>query len=338
MQTTSVSLQDPLLSIVVPIYNTSQFLDECLASILAQTYQNWEALLINDASTDQSATICKAWVKKDARFKYHVLPRNGGLSEVRRCGMDLAIGDVIGSVDSDDFLLPNHFETMIETMLDHDADIVLCGFRKTYGDGRFRKNALNMPEGFTWVHPDLLIEAYIDKRITGSIPNKIFRRGILEKDDFPTGRMLYEDYAAIIHPIVRAKRATHTGLCTYCYRLVGSSITHSKTFKHYHDFCVLASERYQYLDLCEKKGLITAELKEKLLIFPKKAILEHFYYAMQRASTPDEKEQVALLGMQIQTLGLLPILRGFHVKMMWMSLHKRITEHRLRHLQSEFLK
>lgn len=334
MQTNSESLQNPLLSIVVPIYNTSQFLDECLASILAQTYQNWEALLINDASTDQSEAICKAWIEKDARFKYHALPRNGGLSEVRRCGMDLAIGDVIGSVDSDDFLLPNHFETMIETMQDHNADIVLCGFRKTYGDGRFRKNALNMPEGFTWDHPDLLIEAYIDKRITGSIPNKIFRKGILEKDDFPMGRMLYEDYAAIIHPIVRAKRATHTGLCTYCYRQVGSSITHNKRFKHYYDFCVLASERYQYLDLCQKKGLVTTEQKEKLLIFPEKAILENYYHAMKHASTPDEKEQVALLDKQIQSLGLSPIQRGFHVRMMWMSLRKRIIECQLRRLQA----
>ncbi|MDD7558162.1 MAG: glycosyltransferase family 2 protein [Porphyromonas somerae] len=328
----SAATNAPLLSIIIPIYNTDKYLDECFESIVAQTYQNWEAILINDGSTDNSEEICLMWVKKDPRFQYHKFAQNSGPSAVRRRGMDLAQGDIIGGVDSDDFILPNHFSSLIDAMQKYDADIAMSGFRKTYNDGRFRKRSLRKSAGHVWEHPQLLIETCIDKIITGSLPNKIFRKGILQKEDFPAERRLYEDFAAIIKPISRAKRAVHTGLYTYCYRWVESSITHTSTFQHFYDSFVLSYARYLDLDPFVESGVITDEVRNMLQIFPKKSLLKSFHYANKMASTPEEKAHIEEMRQDLTKLGLKPIKCFFHTKMFQFSIEKRINEYRLRHL------
>lgn len=103
-----------LVSIIVPCYNQAQFLDEALQSVLGQSYTNWECIIINDGSTDNTSALAKKWVDKDSRFKY-IYKENGGLSSARNVGLDLAKGDYIQFLDSDDCIV----KTKLEMSLQH---------------------------------------------------------------------------------------------------------------------------------------------------------------------------------------------------------------------------
>ena len=94
---------DDLISVIVPVYNVEEYLDRCIESIVNQTYKNLEILLIDDGSTDNSYNICDKWAKKDNRIKV-VHKENGGVSSARNVGLDVATGDYIGFVDSDDYI------------------------------------------------------------------------------------------------------------------------------------------------------------------------------------------------------------------------------------------
>ena len=102
-----------LVSIIVPIYNVEQYLRKCLNSIIAQEYQNWECLLIDDCSPDNSVLICKEFCKKDTRFRYIKKEHNEGLGFARNTGLDNAKGDYISFVDSDDYIQPNFYATLL---------------------------------------------------------------------------------------------------------------------------------------------------------------------------------------------------------------------------------
>lgn len=102
----------PLISIVVPVYNVKQFLTKCLNSIISQTYSNLEIIVVDDGSTDGSATICDDYAKKDKRISV-IHKENGGLASARNAGIDVAKGTYIGFVDSDDYIEPYMYEKLL---------------------------------------------------------------------------------------------------------------------------------------------------------------------------------------------------------------------------------
>ena len=115
------------ISIIIPCYNQAHFLDQALQSVLNQTYLNWECLLINDGSTDETEIISNKWIKKDSRFKYFY-KENGGLSSARNFGLDNAEGDCIVFLDSDDCIEKNKLEASLNLMIKDDLDLVISDF------------------------------------------------------------------------------------------------------------------------------------------------------------------------------------------------------------------
>ena len=99
----------PLISVVVPCYNQAQYLDECLQSVLNQTYQDWECIIVNDGSPDNTEEIAKNWVEKDTRFIY-LSKENGGLSSARNAGIEIAKGEWILPLDADDKIGERYLE------------------------------------------------------------------------------------------------------------------------------------------------------------------------------------------------------------------------------------
>ena len=99
----------PLISVIVPCYNQAQYLDECLQSVLDQTYTDWECIIVNDGSPDHTEEIAKKWVEKDTRFIY-LFKENGGLSSARNAGIEIAKGEWIQFLDCDDILKKEKFE------------------------------------------------------------------------------------------------------------------------------------------------------------------------------------------------------------------------------------
>ena len=114
----------PLISVIVPCYNQAQYLDECLQSVLDQTYTDWECIIVNDGSPDHTEEIAKKWVEKDARFRY-LFKENGGLSSARNAGIEIAKGEWILPLDADD-KIGNQYLELAEKEFEKDYTVIYC--------------------------------------------------------------------------------------------------------------------------------------------------------------------------------------------------------------------
>ena len=124
----------PIISVVVPVYKVEPYLDTCVSSILAQTFSDFELILVNDGSPDRCPQMCEAWAEKDKRIKV-IHKENGGLADARNCGVRAASGQYIAFVDSDDWVSPELLSTLYEGMQHGNYDITQCNFRRVYEDG-----------------------------------------------------------------------------------------------------------------------------------------------------------------------------------------------------------
>ena len=115
------------VSIIIPVYNTGERLHRCLDSIIAQSYQDYECIVVDDGSTDESSAIIDEYATRDVRFKV-VHKENGGVSSARNYGLNIASGEWLVFIDSDDFLVPNHIASFMDAVTD-DVDLVMTGFR-----------------------------------------------------------------------------------------------------------------------------------------------------------------------------------------------------------------
>ena len=116
----------PKISVIVPVYKVENFLDRCVESIVGQTYKNLEIILVDDGSPDNCPAMCDGWAEKDSRIRV-IHKENGGLCSARNAGMDIAAGDYLGFVDSDDCIEPDMYQLLVENAVSTQADISRCG-------------------------------------------------------------------------------------------------------------------------------------------------------------------------------------------------------------------
>ena len=121
-------IQSPTISIIVPVYKVEKYLQKCIDSILAQTFRDFELILVDDGSPDNCPALCDAAAQKDARIRV-IHQKNGGLSAARNAGLDIARGEWIGFVDSDDAIEPEMYKTLYDIAVQENADVVVCNFR-----------------------------------------------------------------------------------------------------------------------------------------------------------------------------------------------------------------
>ena len=122
-----MSQEKPMISVIVPVYNTEAYLVRCLDSLLMQTYPNLEIVLIDDASTDKSGSICETYAARDSRLKVIRFPKNQGPSAARNAGIRKAEGKFISFVDADDYVEPDIMEKLYAALSENEADISICG-------------------------------------------------------------------------------------------------------------------------------------------------------------------------------------------------------------------
>ena len=134
------------ISIIVPIYNVEKWIDRCLSSIQKQSYEDFEVLLVDDGSSDNSDDICKNYTVRDKRFKYFK-KINGGLSDARNYGIDRAEGKYLIFIDGDDYVEKNYVEKLYRTITKYATDVAICGFSNVNADGiLIDKNTLPMTD------------------------------------------------------------------------------------------------------------------------------------------------------------------------------------------------
>ena len=207
------------VSIIVPVYNVEKYLDECVKSILAQTYANIEIVLVDDGSKDTSGSMCDEYKKQDERIVV-VHKENGGLSSARNAGMENASGDYYIFVDSDDTISPNMVEEMVKKAKEHDAKIVsslISEEQDKLGKGNASKvTVLN-------TH-DALKSIFSDGLVVTSSSGKMYASDLWEDIRFPTD-MIFEDFATIYKVIRKAPKVVSFEDWQYFYRPNPAGIT-----------------------------------------------------------------------------------------------------------------
>lgn len=238
------SVMEPLISIVVPVYNVENYVAECITSLINQTYRNIEILLVDDGSTDKSGQICDSFANDDRIRVFHT--KNAGVSAARNYALDRARGDYIGFADSDDRAEPEMFETLLRCAEKSGADVALCGFDREYPSG-IRQSS----------RPPVYVEAsgaeavstvfYEYGLIYYYVWNKLFRREFFESGfRFPVG-FLYEDQYMITRLLCSGGKIACMPEALYHYRQRRSSIVHEITFKASVDHWKLRYDSYKKL-------------------------------------------------------------------------------------------
>lgn len=209
----------PEISVIIPVYNASRYLPECLESIMAQTFSDIEIICINDGSTDNSLQILQDFKQKDSRIKI-IDQKNAGVSAARNAGLAIASGKYLGFVDGDDTVSGEYFQKLLLEAERTGADAVYSRFAKTTASDS--EKVLNREEIISYLLPEFF------KRDTyNSVCNKIFRTETVKSGEhaFPTGTALGEDAYFNICFLVKAERIAILEYSGYHYRDVPGSAT-----------------------------------------------------------------------------------------------------------------
>ncbi len=207
----------PLISIIVPIYQVELYLEKCIDSIINQTYKNLEIILIDDGSPDRCGAICDEYAGKDSRIRV-IHQKNGGLSAARNAGLDIAKGDYIQFVDSDDWIEPEACETVLTIAEEQHADIVCFGFCWLLPTGETTLVSVNSSSE---IEEAAVIKQLICKKsvIRNFAWNKLFVRKLFDGVRFPVGRT-YEDICVTYQLVHKADKIYATKAILYHYVLI----------------------------------------------------------------------------------------------------------------------
>lgn len=208
-----------LISVIIPIYKVENFLDECISSVASQSYKNLEIILVDDGSPDGCPAICDAWAKKDSRIKV-IHKSNGGLSDARNAGLDIANGEYISFVDSDDWILPGMYEKMLFLIEKENADICACNIRSCYPD---YEEVWGSKEYFAGKSEEILEMLYSDTKYPVAAWNKLYKRECWKELRFPVGKIC-EDAFTTYQLVHNAERIVQMPEAFYCYRIRPQSI------------------------------------------------------------------------------------------------------------------
>lgn len=211
-----------LISIIVPIYNVENYLQQCLDSIRNQTYQNFECLLINDGSPDNSADICREYVEKDSRFRYFE-KENGGVSSARNLGIERSGGAYITFIDSDDWVDSDYLELLYMKINEYNADLAVLTYKQ-----------YSMNDGCFYLHvweQDYYEKYYTGNELLNSLPNlesydstfnvswgKLFKRNFLETATFNEQRIMGEDLEFNFKIFLQIKSCIYLNKALYNFR------------------------------------------------------------------------------------------------------------------------
>ena len=211
-----------LISIIVPVYKVEEYLGDCIQSIVNQTYQNLQIILVDDGSPDCCGKICDEWMVKDKRIEV-IHKKNGGLSDARNAGLNVATGAYIAFVDSDDWIEPQMYEVLLEVMKKEEADIVACGIIDTYPE----KKVIHSFPYATGASEKFLKMIYQDTKFPVASWNKLYRKELWENFRFPKGKICEDAFTTYLL-LDKASKVVQIPDALYHYRIRESSIMTSE--------------------------------------------------------------------------------------------------------------
>ncbi len=200
------------LSIIVPVYNVKPYLEKCLDTLVNQTLDDYEIILVDDGSTDCSADVIASYTEKHPELIRSLRVENGGQGRARNFGIEMAKGDYLGFIDSDDWIDLQMYEKLYSKAVETNADIVVCDFLEKFADGR----------------ENYLPAALQNEKLSsaGSACNKIFRASLVEDTRFPVG-LWYEDFYFSAIMLIKSRRTEFIREALYIYRRGQESTMHN---------------------------------------------------------------------------------------------------------------
>lgn len=283
------SLDDILVSVVVPVYNVEAFLPQCIDSLLAQTHPNLEIILVDDGSKDSSGAICDRYAAEHSCIQV-IHKENGGLSDARNVGIAAAKGDYIGFVDSDDFVRPEMYRSLLQALC-HGEAIATCGRYTTDEAGNLTGEEFTLDAPKTYIAAEAMNEILVGGPVDVAAWDKLYRKDLFDGITFPVGE-INEDAAIIFRLVDKAEKIVHIGAPMYYYRGRSGSITksgykpnkiqaldHAKAIEqfvcHRNPQLKLACQRYTAYMCCQLLALMLKDPDAK------KQYPEHYSRCMQ---------------------------------------------------------
>ncbi len=258
-------------SFIIPVYNAEVTLNKCLSSILSQTFNDFEVIVIDDGSQDQSSNIYTALAKKDARLKY-IYQNNNGVSSARNIGLKKAKGDYICFVDSDDFVSPNYLKTLYKTLIEQLYEVVFFGYNIIDQNGKVIGQhfpAIDTNE------PDVLLRLS-EQDLFGYTWIKCYSRKIIRETVFLEDMSLFEDEIFTCSVLKKAKHIGFISTAIYNYVICGKNMLTNRT---HNDYCILSDVLFtKWESLLDKTPSHELFLQNKANSFVKRCI----YYGFER--------------------------------------------------------
>lgn len=233
----------PLITVIVPVYKVEQYLERCVDSLRNQTYRNLEIILVDDGSPDNSGKMCDAFAEQDSRIRV-IHKENGGLSSARNAGLDIASGEFVGFVDSDDWITPDMYEHLYMLMHQYGAQIGAGGIQ-TGQNKYFNQDYPMVKEIEVFSRIEALREITRNEKITNSFCDKLWDIQIFDTVRFPVGEV-YEDMKTIPKCLELVSLVVYDPRPLYFYDQSGQSITRGKFRESMFEEAYAAKARAMY--------------------------------------------------------------------------------------------
>lgn len=230
---------DTLISVIVPVYNVKIYLEKCINSILAQTFSNFELIIIDDGSTDGSGKLCDILTKRDSRI-ICIHKENGGLSSARNVGLEICRGDFITFVDSDDMISPNAFEVMLRFAIKYNSDIVVTKNTISYSSNDVNPTFAEVGSYNIYERNKALTEI-LCHTTRWEAWGHLFKKALWKNIRFPQG-VLYEDLATIPYVFNKADKVLIIDTAIYYYYQRPDSIMRLSEKKVSQDLCSVSMQ------------------------------------------------------------------------------------------------
>ena len=246
-------MEKKIISVIVPIYNVEKYLEKSIDSLLCQTYQNLDILLVDDGSTDSCPAICDAYKERDVRIRV-IHKENGGLSDARNVGLSMAHGDYIAFFDSDDYLKPAMYENLVNALEQADADVAVCNFETVTPKGMpITERNLHMV-----IEDEVISGKEAVRRLCGpnyeyyvTAWNRLYKKTIVEGILFPKGKIHEDEFTAHLF-YGAAQKVACVKEAGYCYVVRENSIMTKKYGKRNLDYFEALGKRILY---CMEQGI-----------------------------------------------------------------------------------
>ena len=265
------------LSIIVPVYKVEEYLGECVDSLLSQTIDDYEIILVDDGSPDNSGKIADEYAAANPDMIRVLHIDNGGQGRARNFALDIAKGDFVGFVDSDDWVTHDMYEKMYTRAAETGADVVVCDFMERFADGRESMLPASLQDN--WLGS------------AGSSCNKIFRRSLVGALRFPVG-LWYEDFYFSAVMLLRSKHTEFIAEPLYIYRRGQESTMHNNNAAKNLDMLTI-------MDMLDKE-MVPAGYKDDFEFFLVNHVLLDSISRLAKQDAPERKEVIGKLRQYVQ--------------------------------------